>query len=95
MLVQAEESSLSIQASEMAALKFTGFIFLVYFAIFANAGRRFCRRADQKLADLKTMVENIDCSGQSVQGDLFSFFIIVPRFHSFNFPLYSITLAID
>ncbi|KAL9953274.1 hypothetical protein ACROYT_G040668 [Oculina patagonica] len=52
----------------MAALKFTGFIFLVYFAIFANAGRRFCRRADQKLADLKTMVENIDCSGQSVQG---------------------------
>ncbi|XP_078349823.1 putative skeletal organic matrix protein 5 isoform X2 [Oculina patagonica] len=49
----------------MAALKFTGFIFLVYFTVFTNAGGRFCKKADQKLADLKTLVENIDCSGQA------------------------------
>lgn len=79
----------------MAALKFTGFIFLVYFAIFANAGKRFCKRADQKLADLKTLIENLDCSGQgTIHCDLFVFFFNVRPFHIFNFPFF-ISLAID
>lgn len=81
--------------SEMAALKFTGFIFLVYFAIFANAGKRFCKRADQKLADLKTLIENLDCSGQgTIHCDLSSFCLL---FVGFIFLIFhcSISLAID
>ena len=30
--------------------------------IFANAGRKFCREADQKLEDLANKIEELDCS---------------------------------
>ncbi len=88
LFVHAEEPYTLLQGFKMAALKFTGFIFLVYFTVYANAGQgRFCKKADQKLADLKTLVGNIDCSGQGTkhvfsvsifflrQVDSFSFFV--------------------
>ncbi len=82
--VHAEEPYTSLQGSKMAALKFTGFIFLVYFTVFTNAGGRFCKKADQKLADLKTLVGNIDCSGQGTT-HVFCLNVFSRQFFSFFF----------
>lgn len=43
-------------------MKFGGVLVLVCLTIFANAGRKFCREADQKLEDLANKIEELDCS---------------------------------
>lgn len=48
-------------------MKFIAIIFLVYFTIFADAGKggsKFCKTADEKLGVLKTLIENMDCPSQ-------------------------------
>ena len=86
----------SVEASKMAALKFTGLIFLVYFTIFANAGKKFCKRADKKLADLKTLIENLDCSGQGTTFCFRNYFILFsPRFDITDFPSFHICSYIN
>ena len=70
----------------MAVLKFTGFIILVYFTIFANAGNKFCKTAAQKLADLKALIEDMDCSGADTTHSILFFLL--------NFRYYCKPLAI-
>ena len=43
-------------------MKFGGVLVLVCLTIFANAGRKCCREADQKLEDLANKIEELDCS---------------------------------
>ena len=43
-------------------MKFGGVLVLVCLTIFANAGRKFCWEADQKLEDLANKIEELDCS---------------------------------
>ena len=56
-----------IQDSKMAALKFTGIIFLLLLAVInnAHAGKRkkCCQRVETKIDALTSMVENLDCQG--------------------------------
>ena len=77
--VHTEETYLSVEASNMATLKFAEFILLVYFTTFATARNRFCKKADQKLGDLKALIENMDCSGQG-KTPFFCFYLISSLF---------------
>lgn len=60
-------------------MKFGGVLVLVCLTIFANAGRKFCREADQKLEDLANKIEELDCSDLGSTGSKllrFSFFFL-------------------
>lgn len=67
-----ERPTVRLQNSKMEALKLIGIICLVYFTIFSNAATNFCKKADQKLARLTTLVENIDCASQGTSECFYS-----------------------
>lgn len=66
-------------------MKFGGVLVLICLTIFANAGRKFCREADQKLEDLANKIEELDCSDLGSTGSKllrFSFFFPYARLSS-------------